>query len=304
MGEISLKDRTINRIARHFPLVIDWLKWKSGANQKWALRKEILNYYNSVNDIPEEITRALKFIRKKGIKAFPYPFSSKYNPDKIRVYTDNTSNMHYVMHCGHRLYYPGGMGKHLVRHTYTMVLCEQDRESTHCYLSENFDVSPDSILIDVGAAEGNFSLSVVEKAKKIYLFEMEPQWKKTLEKTFEPWKDKVTVINKYVSDTDSDDTIKLDTFLDQENIKDEKLFIKLDVEGAEAQVLEGAKHTLERDDVKIAICTYHNQNDHQELSAIMNGKAYTIKTSNGYMLFHYNGLEAPYFRRGLIRCQR
>ena len=304
MGEISLKDRTINRIARHFPLVIDWLKWKSGINRKWALRKEILNYYNSADDIPEEIVRVLKFIRKKGLKAFPYPFSQKYNPDKIKVYTDTTCNMHYVTHCGHRLYYPDGMGRHLVRHTYSMVLCEQDKESTHCYLSENFDVSPDSVIIDVGAAEGNFTLSVIEKAKKIYLFEMESQWKKPLEKTFEPWKDKVKVINKYVSDTDGDNTIKLDTFLEQENLKDENLFIKLDVEGAESQVLEGAKHTLERNNIKIAICTYHKQSDHQELSAIMKEKAYKIETSNGYMLFHYNGLDAPYFRRGLIRCQR
>jgi len=304
MKEISLKDRTINRIARRFPLAIDWLKWKSGRNEKWALRKEILSYYKSESNIPAEITQALHFIRKKGLKVLPYSFSEKYHFDKIKVYTDNSCNMHYVMHCGHKLYYPEGMGEHLVRHTYAMVLSEQDKESAHCYLSDNFYVSDDSVIIDVGAAEGNFSLSVIEKAKKVYLFEMESQWKKPLEKTFEPWKDKIKVINKYVSDTDATDTIKLDSFLNEENIENESLFIKLDVEGAEARVLEGAKHTLEKENIKIAVCTYHKQNDHEELSAIMEQKSYEIETSDGYMLFHYNGLDAPYFRRGLIRCQR
>jgi len=304
MKDISPKDRLINRIARHFPFVIDWLKWKSGRNEKWVIRKQILEYYKSEDKYPEELSTPLKYIRKNGLKVLPYSFIEKYKPEKIDVCIDHDCNLRYVTHCGYKLYYPCEMGKHLIRHTYAMVQCEQDKESPHFYLSESFEISPDSIIIDVGTAEGNFSLSVAEKAKRIYLFEMGEQWKEPLEKTFEPWKDKVKVINKYVSDTDSDNTIKLDTFLAEEKIGDENIFIKLDVDGAEAQVLEGAKNTFAKKNIKIVICTYHKQNDHEEFSAIMRDKGYTVETSQGYMLFHYDGLDAPYFRRGIIRCQR
>lgn len=304
MKDISSKDRFINRVARHLPLIIDWLKWKSGRNEKWVIRRNILGYYKSLDSYPEELFSPLKYIRKNGLKALPYNFIEKYKPEKIEVYTDHDCGLRYVVHSGHRLYYPREMGKHLIRHTYAMIQCEQDKESAHCYLSGSFEVSLHSVIVDVGAAEGNFSLSAIEKAERIYIFEMEEQWKEPLEKTFEPWKNKVKVINKYVSDTDSENTIRLDTFLAEEKIGDENIFIKLDVEGAEALVLDGAEKTLAKENVKIAICTYHNQNDHEDLSAKMKNKNYRIETSQGYMLFHYNGLDAPYFRRGLIRCQR
>jgi hypothetical protein len=39
----------------------------------------------------------------------------------------------------------------------------------------NFDVDVDDIVGDIGAAEGSFGLSIVEKAKKLYLFEMDEE---------------------------------------------------------------------------------------------------------------------------------
>lgn len=288
----------------YFPLTFSWLKSKMGQEQTWQIRKEILDYYSIPDNKKEELEEPLQFIRKKGIRIFPYSFIKKYSPNRVKVYTDKSCGLNYTMHCGHRLYFPENVNKYHIKRIYTMLLCEQDSQSPHCYTSGNFQVEPDDIVIDVGAAEGNFSLSVVEKAKKIYLFEMDELWRDALKKTFEPWKHKVEIINKYVSSENTNETVSLDTFA--EKLKDEKLFIKLDVEGAEKDVLEGAKNILspKSHSVKMAICTYHNQGDHKELSEIMKGYNYDVETSNNYMLFHYKGLTPPYFRKGLIRCRK
>lgn len=54
--------------------------------------------------------------------------------------------------------------------------------------------------------------------------------------------------------------VKLDDFIAQNNIKKVD-FIKADIEGAERYFLEGAKETIRKFKPKIAICTYHLEND-------------------------------------------
>ena len=71
-----------------------------------------------------------------------------------------------------------------------------------CYLSDNFTVQQDDVLLDVGSAEGIFALTHIEKLKHVVLFERNAQWVEALEATFAPWKEKVTIIRKYVSDCD------------------------------------------------------------------------------------------------------
>ena len=68
-----------------------------------------------------------------------------------------------------------------------------------CYVFLSYSSLEDVTLLDVGAAEGFFALSVIEHVKEIILFECDVEWIKALEATFKPWKDKVFIINKYVS---------------------------------------------------------------------------------------------------------
>lgn len=271
----------------------------------WELRRDILRYYKTQNVDDKELKEAIQYIKKEGVAVFPYPFNDKYDLRDIAVYTDEESDLKYVEHNGHNLYYPIEKSDKDIRKIHTNLLIEQDALSPHCYLSDDFQVGSNDVVLDVGAAEGILSLSIVEKVHQLVLFEVEEQWIKALQKTFEPWKDKVRIINKYVSDEDGAQTITIDSLLD--TFTTQSVFLKLDVEGAEKKALTGAQRLLTSDEYrcKAAVCTYHNQNDHMELSAQMEDLGYQIETTGGYMLFvHDENLSAPYFRRALIRCNR
>jgi hypothetical protein len=90
-------------------------------------------------------------------------------------------------------------------------------------------------------------LTYAEQAKKIYLFECNPEWLQALQKTFEPWKDKIAIINKYVSDISDGINITLDDCFENETIN----FVKADIEGYELKLLDGGIKTLSREkDIK------------------------------------------------------
>lgn len=76
---------------------------------------------------------------------------------------------------------------------YRCLLIEQHPEHPHHYIDSPKEIT-DKTILDIGAAEGIFSLSAIEKARMIYLFEYDPKWIKALNATFEPWKDKVKII--------------------------------------------------------------------------------------------------------------
>jgi hypothetical protein len=160
-------------------------------------------------------------------------------------------------------------------------------------------VNDNDVVADVGAAEGNFSLSVVELAKKIYLFEADKNWIPALKKTFEPWSYKVVIVNKYVENKNTENSICLDDFFREENIN----FLKADVESAEISLLQGAHRLLSNQNIKIAVCTYYKQHDAEAINKfLMQNKFYT-EFSKGYMLFLTDkDLAAPYLRKALIRA--
>ncbi|MDR0567342.1 MAG: methyltransferase, partial [Prevotellaceae bacterium] len=56
------------------------------------------------------------------------------------------------------------------------------------------------VVVDAGVAEGIFALSVVERAKELYLFEADKDWIAPLEATFAPFGNKANIVNCYVAD--------------------------------------------------------------------------------------------------------
>lgn len=302
----TLKKRVERVIEFHFPLLRQWYRNKIGHGEEWQSRKAILNYYksNKAAKQDKDIEAALKYIRKKGIHIFPYPFIEKYTPGKIKIHKDKECGLKYVIHNGKRLYYPRETRTMDFQSQYSFLISEQDKQSPHCYETDTFGIEEGDILFDIGAAEGIYALNVIEKIKKVYLFEVEERWIEALRQTFKPWADKVEIFNKYMSDTDSENTAKIDTLV--KDLKDGSLLLKMDVEGAESSVIDGAKETLTSDNfkVKAVICTYHNKEDHEVLSKKMKGLGYNVETSKGYMLFEHEKRIAPYFRHGLIYCRK
>src|SRR5690606_22465455 len=150
-----------------------------------------------------------------------------------------------------------------------------------------------------------FSLSVVERAGFIYLFETDDRWIKALESTFAPWKHKVKIERKYVSDKTTDNTVSLDDYFSGGQTVN---FIKADVEGAEAQVLRGASRTLtSQPQIKVGICTYHRQEDAGILEPMLKQSGFSTSFSDGYMLYYYgrtNVVREPYLRKAVLRAVR
>lgn len=271
------------------------------------LKNKIVNYLRNIpeNEINAEQKEVLNYLNHNELDVFPYEFRKKYSPENVEVFKDESLNLYYMIWEGKKLFYKNGSKLKKAKTYFNSLLMEQDETSPHRYLTNDFDFEKGDILVDVGAAEGNFSLSVIEKAKHVYLFEMGIDWIKALEATFEPWKEKVTIIQKYVTDFDSSECIKLDSFFAG---KEAPTFIKADVEGAEHQIIKGAEETIKNQKIiKMAVCTYHRQTDAEILNKSLKEKGFTTHFSDKYMIFHYgktNVVQPPYLRKGVLRGRK
>jgi len=266
------------------------------------LRKSILNYYTTLPQPPsEEIKTVLNYLQTNPIAVFPYPFQNQYNANDIEVLDDPSKGLKYVMLDGKRLYFKKRWSKERIRHSFNELTREQDLQSPHRYLNDNFTIEEGEVLVDIGVAEGNFALGAVEKASRLILFETDREWIEALNATFEPWKDKVLIVNKFVSDITNATNTTLDDFIPA---GDRITFLKIDVDGAESRLLEGCKRILaDQKPLKLAVCTYHKQNDEQIFNELLIQNGFKTSHSDGYMLFYYDKkMKAPYLRRGLIRA--
>lgn len=272
---------------------------------KRNLRKKILLHFSSlpVNEVNNEQRDILKYLENNLVTTFPYPFSHNYSPEKIEVFADPSKELKYVIQDGKRLYFKKRWSKKRIQKAYADLLREQDPESPHRYLSDSFYPETDDIIADIGAAEGNFSLSVIEKVKKIYLIENDHEWIEALEATFAPWKEKVEIIGKYVSDIDDEKNIRLDSLM---NSGKDITFLKIDVDGFEQKVLNGAMETISGNrNLKIALCTYHKNNDEKDFTLLLENNRFAVTPSKGYMIYYYDKkIQKPWLRRGLIRAVR
>lgn len=272
---------------------------------KKSLRKKILKHFAQLpeNEINDEHKEVLGYLENNPVRIFPYPFHDNYSSDKIDVFYAPETGMRYVLQDGKRLYFKKRWSGKRIKRAFSDLLREQDINSPHRYLTDKFTIVNDDVVADIGAAEGNFSLSVIEKIKKLYLFEYDQEWIQALRATFAPWAEKVEIINKYVSDYNDDSHIRLDTFFDMKN---DITFLKIDVDGAEAIVLNSCVEVFKANNsFKVALCTYHKNNDEKDFTLLLKNHGFSISPSKGYMIHYYDKkMKAAYLRRGLIRAVR
>ena len=260
------------------------------------LQLKLMECLDACPDDPEK-QEILAWLEKHELTVFPYDFPEKYQKSDMKVAFDGQAGVWYGLWHGRKMYLKKSMSKEEAKIYLRNIIREQDPMSPHCYHYEKDEVSGKTIA-DFGAAEGFFSLDVVEDAKKVYLFECDPEWIDALRLTFAPWKEKVEIIEKFVDQYDSDTSVTLDHFF--EDGKREIDFIKADIEGFEAPMLRGGGHTLPHVS-NLVLCAYHKQRDEQDIRSALAPYPFEISTSYGYMFFPPDEEQiAPYIRRGLI----
>ena len=272
-------------------------------NYFFLQRGHLLDFYEGKENSPEE-EKYIAYVRKFPLDVFNDFFPSKYEGIRIPVYFDEKVQMYYVYYGKKRMYFPRGFDKKGVEAYCRQILMEQDIKSPHKYQDHGFMVEPGETVLDIGAAEGNFSLDVIDTAKKVYLVETDKGWVEALEQTFEPYREKVCIIQKYVCDCCNEECITIDELAKQENFTS----IKMDIEGAEAAAIKGGGEFLRRSFVKAFICCYHEENHYREISEMLQSWGYSIAATDGYMVFLGDGYpkqgQAPKFVKGVIRAQK
>jgi hypothetical protein len=267
-------------------------------------RKAVLDFYKNIpgKELAPEIREGLKYLRWNKYTPFPYYWAKKYENILPDVLIDEGNKHLFVMYEGKRMYFPSGFSKSAVTWSVRAARREQDPLSPHLYLTGDFQPDPDSVIIDAGVAEGNFALSVVERAKRLYLIECDPGWMEALRLTFEPWKGKVVLVEKFMSDSPGETTTSIDHLL--EDGEQGPVFIKLDIEGFEQKAIHGMDKLLKSGrPVKMDVCTYHHPGDFTEIKALLEDRGFTCSPTEGSVLFFHKG-EEPSFRKVLIRAQK
>lgn len=267
------------------------------------LRKIKNNYQDSEDEDIREIMRNIE--KSQCVEVYNQDFSDKYCRDLTdilqTVQYDSEAEMYFVPWNGRNMYYPKGYSGKQVALAVNFVYMEQDMKSPHRYLDAAFDVQDGDVVIDAGVAEGNFALDVVEKAKKVYLVECEHKWIEALHKTFEPWADKVVIIEKMLGDTDDEQHASIDGFVEEGYVN----FLKLDVEGAELSALKGADRILtDSKNIRCAVCAYHCRNAEKDIRRILEKYHFNISTTNRHMFFHedIDSWADGELRHGIVRA--
>lgn len=262
--------------------------------------KKTCQYYAQSTD--KEIISVLNYYKTKKTSVFPYKYFDEILARKTNVFFDENYKLPFVIHNQKPLYFPKELEIQRIAKLYNWLCYEQDSSSPHSYVSDNFALDEGSILIDIGCAEGIFTLSNIEQINHAFLFESEDIWIEPLKATFHDWTDKVTITKALVSSQSKNDQVSIDDFLAEKTIAN-SIFIKIDVEGHEEDVLTGAKNLLANPNMKIktAIATYHRHEQFDSILKIMTDLNYTSEPSKGYILFYYdNDMRPPYLRKCLL----
>ena len=268
-------------------------------------RKDLLNYYNNKKLTIEQKKIIDSIKQRKSLSLVSYEFTKEYDPKKIKVYKTKDCDYPYVFHDGKKLFLKNNPFKLIIKRTYNYLKIEQDKRSPHKYTDEKFKLDNNTVLFEVGAAEGIFALENIDKCKKVYIFECDKEWIKILNETFKPYMDKVVIIEKYVGDKVSGNFITLDSYINELD-KDDNIFIKMDIEGAEVLALIGSEKLINTfSNVKLAVCTYHNQDDEEKIRKIFKKEQYIVENTPGYLTpYSLENFNPPYLRRGLLRIKR
>lgn len=246
----------------------------------YFMKKTLLDYYYNTDD--SEIREIIEYLKNEELEVFNYEFTKKYKDMAVECFYDDTSQMWYIADNGNKMYLKKSIDTYDKAVNYYRNICmEQDIASPHRYIINKYEVDDNVTVVDAGAAEGNFALSVIDKVNKLYLIECDEEWIEALKYTFKDYTDRVVFINKYLDEKISDETITIDEINEKEKID----YIKMDIEGGEVAALRGATKTL-KSPIILNVCSYHNEDDEKKIRDILQKNRIAVETSKGYMCFY------------------
>jgi len=281
----------------------------SAAQRAWflqrrkGLRQRIRRQYgNNTNHEIREVCAFLEAHPKLELPLGmtpPYEWVKEYSPENIRVAEDETTGLPYVMVNAHRVFFPRKETIAGVQQAVSIGQMEQDARSPHCYLGNGFNVDAGDVAVFIGASNGLFCLSLIDHLAKAYLFEPCSDWHEVLRATFAPWGDRVEILPLAAGTDEDAGQVSLDGFFQNRPLPN---YIQMDVEGAEGDVLAGARKLLDDSSkLRLSICTYHKRLDFPKFARLLGGRGYAIHHSPG---FYVLGVRMPYFRRGILYASR
>lgn len=249
-------------------------------NKNFFYKESLVQRYRHNRD--PEIVEAVDYIRENGLEIFNYPFAAKYKDRRNEVRRDGESGLYFVLHKGKKMFFSRKFkSEREVNDYYNFISMEQDEKSPHRYLSDECCVKDGDVVLDVGVAEGNFALDVIDRASHLYLLEADEGWIEALRYTFRDYMDKVTLVKGYANSYDEGHNRTIDSL-----IKAPVQFIKMDIEGNEWDALRGAAGVVDASpDLQMAICSYHSDFDRELIEGFMDRHHIAHTHSQGYMWF-------------------
>ena len=267
------------------------------------IKGKLQRYLNSTEN--EEAKEVSNYLKNHSMTVFPYEYRDKYKVQDVTVRKDDSCGLFYGEIFGKKIYLKKKYVSNFRAARYlSNIRMEQDPESPHCYTDDKFYPDKDSIIFDIGGAEGIFGLEFIDNVKHVYIFECDEEWIEAMKVTYKDYLDKVTFIHKFAGDHISDTHVTLDRIVEENNLWNEKIFVKMDAESDELKILDGAKDLLERvEHVKLNVCVYHKQDHEQKVRDRFTG--WKITAAKGYMLYYYDfDFKEPYLRRGVLRIEK
>jgi FkbM family methyltransferase len=189
----------------------------------------------------------------------------------------------------------------------------------------------DDIVFDLGACEGFFSLYLRNKVRKVYVFEPFPELcgalSLTLSEDIQRGSAEICnyavgnregVVDFFVDDDLDGSTVEshrinntilkeisvpmiaLDKFVSDRGI-DRVSMIKMDVEGAEYSVLEGARKVIKEFKPDLLVSAYHYPHDYERLAQLLINSNYNIYLGPLVMTTQH-GQGRPWYRYALIHA--
>lgn len=163
-----------------------------------------------------------------------------------------------------------------------MLISEQfDPLDWHYYQIPETRLEAGDVVLDCGAAEGLFTLIAAPVARKVYAFEPLPLFCENMAKTFQGL-NHIEIVPALLSNKCGTTQLSAQGIASLQSEQggitcrmetldhlfpaggEQVTYLKADVEGAEMELLDGARNLIRRDKPKIAITTYHHP-DHADM---------------------------------------